>query len=351
MRRVNFRFALATLLSAILLLAGCATIPPPADAVQVPPGIADHRDRFSDIFCAVLQAHGPSLPDYRPCEQALILDESRTSRPVSPVELGPSHLGLVGMLVPGIGYACFAKWMHPHQEARELLQRYGFDLQNIEVEALSGSITNAALIRDALLATPTPAGAPRLVLIGYSKGTPDILEAIDRYPEIRSRIAAVVSIAGAVGGSPLADQAKESTTDLLRHFPGAQCDAGDSDAVASLRPAVRHEWLAQHTLPAEIRYYSVVTLPEQARVSRILQSSYRKLARIDPRNDGQVIYSDQFLPGSSLLGFVNADHWAVVLPIQRSHAVIGGLLVTQNDFPREALLEAIMRFVDEDLWR
>jgi hypothetical protein len=349
MRAVYLRPALATLVSATLLLSACATRPPPADAVRIPPGIADHRDRFSDIFCAVLEAHGPSLPDYRPCEQALVFDEFRTSRPVSAVELGPAHLGLVGMLVPGIGYACFAKWMHPHHEARELLQRYGFELENIEVDALSGTATNAALIRNALLAKPVPAGAPRLVLIGYSKGTPDILEAIVRYPEIRSRIAAVVSIAGAVGGSPLADRTRESTTDLLQHFPGAQCDAGDSDAVASLRPAVRHEWLAQNELPSGIRYYSVVTLPEQARVSRILQSSYRELARMDPRNDGQVIYSDQFLPGSALLGFVNADHWAVVLPIHRSHAVVGKLLVNRNDYPREALLEAIMRVIDEDL--
>ena len=68
-------------------------------------------------------------------------------------------------------------------------------------------------------------GAPRLVLFGYSKGTPDVLEAIVNHPEIRPRVAAVVSIAGAVGGSPLANEAEQYQADLLRHFPGAACDS------------------------------------------------------------------------------------------------------------------------------
>ena len=63
-------------------------------------------------------------------------------------------------------------------------------------------------------------GAPRLVLIGYSKGTPDVLEAIVNHPEIHARVAAVVSIAGAVGGSPLANEAEQYQADLLQHFPG-----------------------------------------------------------------------------------------------------------------------------------
>jgi hypothetical protein len=55
------------------------------------------------------------------------------------------------------------------------------------------------------------------------------------------------------------------------------------------------------------------------------------------------------VPGSTLLGFLNADHWAVATPINRSHPSIASSLVTQNAYPREALLEAILRFVEEDL--
>ena len=189
---------------------------------------------------------------------------------------------------------------------------------------------------------------PRIVLIGYSKGVPDVLEAVVRYPEIHSRIAAVVSIAGAVRGSPIADQATDRTADLLVHFPGAQCDSGDGQAVASLRPAVRNAFLAANPLPGDLRYYSLVTLPTEDRISRVLEGGHRKLSRISPLNDGQLIYSDQIIPGSRLLAFLNADHWAAVLPIHREHRLVAATLVTRNDYPREALLETLMRFIDED---
>jgi hypothetical protein len=62
-----------------------------------------------------------------------------------------------------------------------------------------------------------------------------------------------------------------------------------------------------------------------------------------------MIFYDEIVPGSTLLGYVNADHWAVALPIARSHDTIASLFVTENAYPREALLEAVLRFVEEDL--
>jgi hypothetical protein len=96
---------------------------------------------------------------------------------------------------------------------------------------------------------PAEPGPPRLVLLGYSKGAPDILEALVTYPEIRSRVAAVVSLAGAIGGSPLANDAKQSQADMLRHFPGSTCESGDAGAVESLRPATRRAWLGHSLAP------------------------------------------------------------------------------------------------------
>jgi hypothetical protein len=194
-------------------------------------------------------------------------------------------------------------------------------------------------------------GPARLVLLGYSKGAPDVLEAVVAYPEIRSRVAAVVSVAGAVGGSPLANAAKQYQADLMRHFPRATCDSGDGGGVESLRPGVRKNWLALHPLPDDVRFYSLVALPDPENVSSILQGSYKTLARIDGRNDSQVLFYDQVIPGSTLLGYVNADHWAMALPIARTHSKVGSMFVTRNAYPREALLEAVLRFVDEDLAR
>jgi pimeloyl-ACP methyl ester carboxylesterase len=101
----------------------------------------------------------------------------------------------------------------------EHLRRYGYDQVLLKVDALSSTANNARQIRDALLTMPVESGPARLVLIGYSKGAPDILDALVRYPEIRNRVAAVVSAAGAVGGSPLANDAEEYHAEMLRQFP------------------------------------------------------------------------------------------------------------------------------------
>jgi hypothetical protein len=338
---------------AAVLLSGCATPPPPVDkyTVEIPAGVNDARGRFREIYCAVLERHGPELPDYQPCEQALSPVALEPAGSGEPVSLEPSRRRLVAAVVAGIGYACFVDWLQPSASLARHVGKFEYGQISLEVDALSGIETNARQIRDAIMAMPEEPGPPRLVLIGYSKGVADVLEAIVRYPGIHGRVAAVISTAGAVGGSALADDAEQHQADLLRHWPGANCDKGDGRAVESLRPSVRRDWLAKNPLPAGIRYYSVVTLPTPERISRAVESSYRKLGEIDWRNDSQVIYDDQIIPGSTLLGFLNADHWAIAVPVNRSHPAIGRSFTDQNDYPREALLEAALRFVEEDLDR
>ena len=81
--------------------------------------------------------------------------------------------------------------------------------------------------------------------------------------------------------------------------------------------------MAQNPLPSSVPTYSVVTLPQPERISSILRGSTRKLSTIDGRNDSQVIFYDQVIPGSTLLGYVNADHWAIAVPIARTHTTVG----------------------------
>ena len=289
------------------------------------------------------------LPDYRPCDEALARVGTEPAGTGKRVDLGPSKRRLVAAVVPGIGYECFEQWLQPPGTVAQHVRQYGYDAILLKVDALSGTENNARQIRDAIMAMPRDAEAPRLVLIGYSKGAPDILEAVVKYPEIRSRVAAVVSAAGSVGGSALANDAEQYQADMLRYFPGATCGSGDGRAVESLRPATRQAWLAQNPLPSDVRYYSLATFPQPERISSILKTSYDKLARVDARNDSQVIFYDQLVPGSTLVGYLNADHWAVAVPISRTHPTITSMFVTQNAYPREALLEALLRFLEEDL--
>lgn len=98
---------------------------------------------------------------------------------------------------------------------------------------------------------------------------------------------------------------------------------------------------------------SLVALPEPDRVSAVLRPGYRRIARLDPCNDGQVVWADAIVPGGTLLGYVNADHWAVALPIVRGAPPglrsLAAAPVDRNGFPREVLLEAVVRQVEEAL--
>ncbi|MBK5049260.1 hypothetical protein IQ287_03885 [Burkholderia sp. R-69927] len=358
-RRVWWNRAVrSALVATCLSLAACATKPLIPYSTDTPPlvlvptsraGVLDKRARFREIYCAVLEARGVTLPDYRPCEDALTRVGAEPAGTNVPVDLGQSRRHLIAVVVPGIGYDCFKTWLKSPGTVTKHLQQFGYDAIMLDVGGLSSSAHNARQIRDAIMAMQPPTDASRLVLVGYSKGAPDILEAVVAYPEIRSRVAAVVSVAGAVGGSPLANDAEQYQADLLRHFPGATCTSGDGGAVQSLRPETRKAWMAQNPLPPELRYYSLVTFPEPERISSILKSSYDKLSRVDARNDSQVIFYDQVVPGSTLVAYVNADHWALAVPVARTHTTIGSLFVTQNAYPREALTEALLRFVEEDL--
>jgi len=340
--------------AALTIVGACASVPPSPYGETAPPlvlpvDVEDQRGRFREIFCSILEERGAQLPDYRSCDEALTRVGVEPDPTGERVELGQSRRRLVAAVVEGLGWGCISNWLDAKGTTATHVRQFGYDMVIIEVDALSSSTTNARQIRDAIMEMEAESTEPRLVLIGYSKGAPDILEAIVGYPEIRGRIAAFVSAAGAVGGSPVADEVTQSKLELLRQWPGAECSKGDGGGIESLRPATRKTWLAENPLPRGIPYYSLVTCPEPENVSPVLKTSYKKLGREDPRNDGMMLFDDQLVPGSTFIGCVNADHWAVSVPIARSHPHIASLFVDENDYPREALAEAILRFVEEDL--
>lgn len=312
-------------------------------------GVMDKRGRFREIMCAVIAQRGDQLPDYMSCDDALTTVGNEPPPTGKPVALAEAAMPLVAVLIPGVGWDCLSSWMDLQQSVAEHLRQFGYDQVTVQVDTLSGTETNARKIRDGIMAMPVGNLQRNLVLIGYSKGAPDILEALVEYPEIHPRIAAVVSASGAIGGSAIANDASQAQVELMQHWPGAECENGDGGTVESLRPAVRKNWMAHHPLPDNIPYYSLVTYPEPDRISWLLKSSYKKLSRIDPRNDGQIIFYDQVIPDSTLMGYVNADHWALAVPISRSHSWIGATVVNQNHYPREALLESVLRFIEEDI--
>ena len=65
--------------------------------------------------------------------------------------------------------------------------------------------------------------------------------------------------------------------------------------------------------------------------------------------DGQLLREDAIYPDAKYLGAALADHFAIALPFNKSKdsAIKAGM--DKNNYPRSALLEAIVRFVVQDL--
>jgi pimeloyl-ACP methyl ester carboxylesterase len=262
--------------------------------------------------------------------------------------MGSSRLSLQIFIVPGLFGECFSAFSQVFSYSVKHIQSLGYHVETIRVSGRHGSSHNAAQIREALLAKgETPGG--KVVLIGYSKGAADILEALIEYPEIQEKVAAVVSVAGVIGGTPAAEILSKPLQLLAEHFPLPGCERGDNLALQSLTRRQRQGWLARHPLPRSIRYFSIGAITDREGTSAILRSSYDDLAVVDPRNDSQVIFSDTIIPRGTLLGFVKSDHWAIAMPFSHDLPLVAATLIDRNQFPREVLLEAVVRFVEESL--
>ncbi len=312
-------------------------------------GIRDDRGRFREIYCAVLDDHGQELPDYRSCETALTRVGTEPEPGGQEINLGASRQNYLVAIVPGFGWECFEGWLQSENSVSRHLAKFGYEVIQLKVDGLSGTENNARQINEQIASLPAEQAGKPLILLGYSKGAPDILQAVVDYPKLAEKVVAVISAAGAVGGSALANGTEQSQANILTKIPKSDCSEGDGGAVVDMRPATRKKWLAENTLPEHISYYSVATFPDPSQMSSVLKSSYRKLGKIDARNDSQLIFYNQLIPTSTLVAYVNADHWAIAVPIARTHSFVASAFTTKNQYPREALFEAILRYVEEDL--
>jgi len=351
----TLKLCILSLAFAALLTGGCSKpllpysldTPPLVLAPASLANVEDGRGRFREIYCAVQKNHGAVLPYNRPCEDVILRLGGEPEPTRNPVSLGPSKLKLRVLVVPGLFNDCI-KFSSAYSYAHAHLERYGYRAESLPVSGRSSSTYNALEIRNAILGMEL-LSEEKIVLVGYSKGVPDILEAVVAYPEMHQRVAAVVSVAGTVNGSPLADQIDRPYQELLKKVPLPQCPPGVGDPIESLKRSTRLPWLSRNRLPESVKYFSLAAFAGRDDISVILQSSYDRLALIDPRNDSQVIFYDAIIPGSTLLGFVKADHWAVAMPFSQDAPQLSPGLIDKNEFPREVLLEAMIRFVEEKL--
>ncbi len=338
-----------------LLLAACATVP---DAVEFRSGEAvlpapspgvlrDGRGRFRGIFCEVARQRDPSrVADAPGCDNLLWRLSDEPPMVDSPA-LPPLDRELQIFVVGGAFSDCFGDASLAYRRILDELSAEGFTAREIPISSRSGATRNAAMINEALAKLPASSGRP-LVLVGYSKGTVDILQFLVDYPQTSERVTAVVSVAGPVFGSQVAAQGAWAYDIFLSQAFSGRCDTGDGGVVDSLLPDVRRQWLVDHPLPRHPRYYSLLAFTTREHLARGLELSWRILADIDPRNDGQVAIEEGVIPGSTLLGYANSDHWGVAIDIERELEFFAAR-EDPTPYPRSALFEALLRYVSEDL--
>ena len=307
--------------------------------------LVDARARFRAIFQAVSHRYAQTKPSSQIIESAL-WDGADAALGLQPaVYLGAPRLDLHYVIITGLIADCLSHRVTPFHQERQCLHQLGFVSSVLKVNGRASCSYNAALIHQVLTSFPA---AHRFVLLGYSKGAVDALHALVTYPSIRERTVAVVSLAGAIGGSPLVEILPRWLKYLFAKLPLPDCHPGDGKALDSLARVKRRQWLSEQVLPPELAYFSLVALPRPEQVSRILRFNYRQLAKYNPKNDSQVLAEDALIPGSELLGYVNADHWALTLPLTKQWPFLRFFL-NKNDYPREILLESIVRYVEERL--
>ena len=326
-----------------------ANVPAQALSYIGAPPVDDARMRFRQIFCELLNNNQERLGLRVECDDYLwrLNDESE---PTAVQKSLPEHdPNLTILIVSGAFSDCFGDIGKPYPNGVDRLRQIGYQINYVDISGLSSSPENAEIIAGAVAEQSTDPDQ-RLVLLGYSKGTTDILHFLVAYPQLALRIAAVLSVSGAVNGSSLADRYYQAEYDnWFAKLSYGKCRPGDGGVLDSLSRIEQFQWLATHPLPEHVRYFSLATFAKYENMQLHQRTTYKLLEKIDPLNDGQLLSIDQLIPGSDLLGYVNADHWTVAVPVEEKFSGRDPALKDRNRKLRDLLFEAMILFVAESL--
>ena len=313
-------------------------MPPTVVATLADADIKDLRHLYRAAVCGQLPAGSP------PCEELILRFPNEAAAGSLSRQTDIKDRYQIAF-VPGFFSDCLNGMFYPFTDVIADLTGLGFVVHNLPTFGRGSSAENAQRLAKQL-AELSPDTRP-FIMVVYSKGLPDVLELLLRYPQTSQHIAAIISMAGAANGSPLADELYEIYRDWLARLPISGCDRGTGDEVRDLRRDVRLEWWARHRSAITVPIFSLVAVPRADRVSPILKQIHAKLAGIDPRNDGLLLWYDTIVTRAYLLGYVNADHLAVAIPTSQQIPALSFLF--KDSVPRPALVRAAIEVAAETL--
>lgn len=330
-------------------------------------GIVDSRQAFAALFDEALRTRGDSKTERDDAWLHGVTPRTGDhTHHVAAVERAfrERAASTSVLLVPGMFGDCVDTQSVPfgdgltrtrEQSAVEAYSQYAdMGLLGIRLILLPGrvsSATNGPLVAQAIRDEATRPGVQRIVVIGYSKGIPDALQALAQLQAeggLPPKLKALVSVSGAVMGTPLADHFERLYQALSPLVQPLDCSPSDGHDLASLTRRERVAWLAANPLPEGLRYYSITAHAPRDQTAPVLRPFHDRLSEVDARNDGQLLASDAILPRSVLLAEARADHWDVALPRDRHPSAFMRALSSGRAYPREALFRATVQWVVGD---
>ncbi len=311
--------------------------------MELTPSGGDRRTDFAKVFCSVLQQERPDGGDWAPCSQYMDGAPSEASSTEALPTLSRDYRLLI---LPGFMNSCASGVPAMQKGQQHLKDAHGIDVEYLTLPNES-SETNGKIIAD-YLNSHSKLDKRKYIVIGYSKGAPDFQVAMADHPDAASAVAGFVSLAGAIGGSPVADTMPAMIQKYTKTLNFGSCQGDFSNAFKSLRRDVRRNFQLGHPDPI-VPSYSIVAMSDKTNTSKMLLQAWQILSVYDPEEDSQVTRQDALVPGSTYLGAAKADHLAIALGFEDSSDGNIKSVMDHNHYPRAALLEAIYRFVSADL--
>jgi len=295
---------------------------------------------FGDVFCSVLKQNNPDGGQWGGCSQYI------DSPGKEDATLAPLSTKYRVLIVPGFMSSCFSESPAFQEGQKALKDKYGMDVSLLQVPNDS-SESNAKLIGQ-YIREHAASDTRKFILVGYSKGTPDIQVALAQETGIADHVAAFVTVAGASGGSQVADLLPQVAEKYMTTTPLKSCQGDMSTGFKSLQRANRQAFLAAHPDPV-VPTYSIVAKSDENNTSKALMQTWRILSTFGVGEDGQLLRDDAIVPGAKFLGAALADHFAIALPFDKSPDSTIRSNMDKTVYPRAALLESLVRYVTADL--
>ena len=329
-------------------------------------GITDARQPFAALFEHELQASGGAGDSPRPVNEwlhgvspgsAARADSFQAIDAAFAVRASSTSV----LVIPGLYGDCVEAqsvpfgdgvMRSPVRSRTEAYRQYDdlalAGVRSIALPGRASSAANGRRVAEAIREEAMRPGVRRIVLVEHSKGVQDVVHALDEMQAaggVPPALAALVSVAGVVMGTPMADHFEVLFNTLSPAIQTLDCTPSDGQEMTSVTRHERVSWLSAHPLPQGLRYYSIISHAARDDIAWPLRPLYDTMSVVDPRNDGQLFASDTVLPGSVLLAEARADHWDVALPRDRHPNAVVRSMSSGRAYPREALFRATIKWI------